>query len=67
MIDRIINTDSLHHFGGFPPGWRFKSLHGRHRGKYQVRIDGQYRIRFRWDECFGAIEITVGDFHGDDD
>lgn len=50
----------------YPPGWRFKELHGQLRGTYQVRIDGQYRIRFRWDADHGAVDIMVGEFRGED-
>ena len=51
----------------YPPGWRFKELHGKLRDTYQIRIDGQYRIRFKWDQIHGAVGIVVGEFHGEDD
>lgn len=67
MFDVILNTATLQDCVGYPPGWRFKELHGRRRGTYQVRIDRRYRIRFRWDPTLGAVGIIVGEFHGDDD
>src|SRR5271166_3719173 len=67
LLDRLLNTATLQDCSSYPPGWRFKQLHGKLRGTYQMRIDGQYRIRFQWDSAHGAVGITVGEFHGDDD
>lgn len=67
LMDRIINTATLRDCSNYPPGWHFKELHGKLRGTYQIRIDGQYRIRFRWDPRCGAVGVTVGEFHGEDD
>lgn len=67
LIDRILNTATLRDCSNYPPGYRFKELHGKLRGTYQIRIDGRYRIRFRWDQHRGAIGITVGEFYGEDD
>jgi len=67
LIDKVLNTASLRDCSSYPPGWRFKELHGKLRGTYQVRIDGQYRIRFQWDPTRGAVGIVVGEFHGEDD
>jgi plasmid maintenance system killer protein len=67
LIDKVLNTATLRDCFSYPPGWRFKELHGKLRGTYQVRIDGQYRLRFQWDQTHGAVGIIVGEFHGDDD
>ena len=66
LLDRLLNTATLQDCYNYPPGWRFKELHGKLRGTYQVRLDDKYRIRFRWDTMHGAVAITVGEFHGDD-
>jgi plasmid maintenance system killer protein len=66
LIDVVLNTATLMDCSSYPPGWRFKELHGKLRGTYQIRIDGQYRIRFQWDEKYGAVGITLGEFHGED-
>jgi plasmid maintenance system killer protein len=66
-MDTILNTATLDECSSFPPGWQFKVLRGRQRGVFQVRIDGRYRIRFRWDEQYGAVDVTAGDFHDEDD
>jgi plasmid maintenance system killer protein len=67
LIDLVINTATLKDCANYPPGWRFKELHGRLRGTYQIQIDAQYRIRFHWDARRGAVGIIAGDFHGEDD
>lgn len=66
-IDTILNTATLKECSSFPPGWHFKVLHGKQRGAFQVRIDDRYRIRFRWDEQYGAVDVTAGEFHDEDD
>jgi len=66
LVDRILNTATLKDCSYYPPGWRFKQLHGRLRGTYQIRIDNQYRIRFHWDPRHGAVGITLGEFHDED-
>ena len=67
LIDKLINTATLKDCSSYPPGWRFKELHGKLRGTYQIRIDEQYRIRFQWDPRRGAVGIDIGEFHGEDD
>ena len=66
LMDRVLNTATLKDCANYPPGWRFKQLHGTLRGTYQIRIDGQYRIRFHWDQHHGAVSVTLGEFHGED-
>jgi plasmid maintenance system killer protein len=66
LTDQILNTATLRDCYNYPPGWRFKQLHGRSRDTYQIRIDDQYRIRFRWDPRHGAVDISLGEFHGED-
>jgi hypothetical protein len=66
-MDTILNTATLKECSSFPPGWHFKVLHGKQRGVFQLRIDDRYRIRFRWDEQYGAVDVTAGEFHDEDD
>jgi len=66
-MDTILNTATLKECSSFPPGWHFKVLHGKQRGVFQVRLDDRYRIRFRWDEQYGAVDVTAGEFHDEDD
>lgn len=67
LVDVLLNTATLNDCGRYLPGWRFKALHGKLRGVYQIRIDDQYRIRFRWDSDHGPMNIVVGEFRGENE
>ena len=44
------------------PGNRFEALKGDRKGQYSIRINGQYRICFKWEgERAAAVEIV--DYH----
>jgi proteic killer suppression protein len=43
-----------------PPGNQLKKITGT--GVWQIRIERQHRIRFRWDG-HDAHDVEVGDFH----
>ena len=42
------------------PGLRFHTLHGKPT-RYSVRVTGNWRITFRWDD--GAIDVNLEDYH----
>jgi toxin HigB-1 len=43
-----------------PPGNRLESLVGDRSGQYSIRINTQWRVRFRWTEAGPAdVEIVV--------
>lgn len=44
-----------------PPGNRLERLKGNRKGKYSIRINGQYRICFRWND--GAEDVEIVDYH----
>jgi toxin HigB-1 len=44
------------------PGLFFHALKGREAGRYSVRVTGNYRITFGWDET-GAIDVDLEDYH----
>lgn len=44
-----------------PPGNRLEALKGKGAGWFSIRINRQYRIVFRWDDC--AHEVTIVDYH----
>lgn len=67
QMDTILNTSTLKDCSSYPPGWRFKPLRGKLQGLYQIRIDDRYRIRFRWDDDQGAVDLVAGDFHDEDE
>lgn len=44
------------------PGYRFHGLIGRDKGRYSVRITGNWRLTFGWaDE--DAVEVDLEDYH----
>jgi len=45
-----------------PPGNRLEALKGSRRGQYSIRINGQYRICFRWSAA-GADDVEIVDYH----
>lgn len=44
-----------------PPGNRLEALKGDRKGQYSIRINGQYRICFRWTEQ-GARDVEIIDY-----
>jgi proteic killer suppression protein len=45
-----------------PPGNRLERLRGDRQGQYSIRINGQYRICFRWEDGH-ADQVEVTDYH----
>lgn len=45
-----------------PPGNRLEALRGNRSGQYSIRINGQYRICFRW-TAKGAEDVEIVDYH----
>lgn len=44
------------------PGNRLEALKGDRWGQYSIRINGQYRICFRWEDG-SAHEVEIVDYH----
>ncbi len=44
-----------------PPGNRLEKLRGDREGQYSIRINGQFRICFRWSA--GADSVEIVDYH----
>ena len=44
------------------PGYRLEALKGDRRGRYSIRVNGQYRITFRF-EGGHAHDVTCEDYH----
>ena len=45
-----------------PPGNRLEALKGAREGQHSIRINGQWRICFRWND--GAAEnVEIVDYH----
>ncbi len=45
-----------------PPGNRLEALRGERAGQYSIRVNGQYRICFRW-ENGDAWDVEICDYH----
>lgn len=46
-----------------PPGNRLEALRGDRRGQHSIRINGQWRITFVWNDG-GADHVEIVDYHG---
>ena len=58
MLDAAARLDDLR----VPPGNRLERLRGDRSGQHSIRINGQWRICFRW---YGgdAYEVEIVDYH----
>ena len=45
-----------------PPGNRLEALQGDRAGQYSIRVNGQWRICFRWSNE-GAHDVELVDYH----
>ena len=52
------SIDDLHR----PPGNRLERLKGNRAGQWSIRINGQWRICFRWNDG-GAEDVEIVDYH----
>lgn len=58
QIDVANNIESLR----VPPGNRLELLKGDRAGQWSIRINGQWRICFRWNEG-DAADVEITDYH----
>lgn len=58
MLNAAANLDDLR----VPPANRLEALKGDRRGQYSIRINGQWRICFRWKEG-DVAEVEIVDYH----
>ncbi|MCK9195138.1 MAG: type II toxin-antitoxin system RelE/ParE family toxin [Nevskia sp.] len=45
-----------------PPGNHLEALHADRAGQYSIRINGQWRLCFRWTDG-GAEDVEIVDYH----
>jgi proteic killer suppression protein len=45
-----------------PPGNRLEQLRGDRAGQHSIRVNDQYRVRFRW-TAGGAEDVEIVDYH----
>jgi proteic killer suppression protein len=58
QINRVRDLAEL----AVPPGNRLERLRGNRTGQYSIRINGQYRVCFRWENGY-ATEVEIADYH----
>lgn len=58
QLDSVINLEELK----IPPGNRLELLSGNREGSYSIRINGQYRVCFVWQEL-GPADVEITDYH----
>lgn len=58
---RILDSaDTLAALGALPSN-HLEALRGDRQGQYSIRINGQWRICFRWDEA--PFDVEIVDYH----
>jgi toxin HigB-1 len=58
LLDSVIERDELK----VPPGNRLEALSGDRKGQHSIRVNEQYRIRFKWTKA-GPDEVELTDYH----
>ena len=58
MIHAAISINDLR----VPPANHLEALKGNKKGKYSIRINDQWRIIFKWEQC-NAFDIEIIDYH----
>jgi proteic killer suppression protein len=58
LLDAAASLDFLRS----PPGNRLELLHGSRAGQYSIRINGQWRLCFRWQDS-DAFDVAITDYH----
>ncbi len=43
------------------PGFHFHALAGDRKGRYAIRVTGNWRLTFGWDQ--GAVDVDLEDYH----
>jgi toxin HigB-1 len=63
-LRRLVQIDSAAELRDLasPPANRLEALKGKRAGQYSVRINGQYRICFRW-KSGHAFDVEITDYH----
>ncbi len=45
-----------------PPGNRLEALNGNRSGQHSIRVNGQFRVCFRW-KSGDAYDVEITDYH----
>ena len=58
ILNAALSLDDLR----VPPGNRLEKLSADREGQYSIRINGQYRVCFKWKEG-NAYDVEITDYH----
>jgi proteic killer suppression protein len=58
LLDQVARLDDLR----VPPGNRLEALHGDRAGQHSLRINGQWRVCFRFQDRH-AYDVEIIDYH----
>jgi proteic killer suppression protein len=64
MLRRLLAIDAAEGLDDLrvPPGNRLEKLKGKRAGEYSIRVNGQWRICFRW-KGSDAYDVMIVDYH----
>lgn len=58
MLNNAASLDDLR----IPPANRLEALKGKRKGQHSIRINDQWRVRFRWSGN-DAHDVEIVDYH----
>lgn len=58
LVDAAVHLEDLR----IPPGNRLETLRGDRAGQHSIRVNGQWRICFRWVDG-NADDVEIVDYH----
>lgn len=58
MLNRAGRIDDLR----VPPNNRLEKLKGKRAGQWSIRVNGQWRVCFRW-HAANAYDVEIVDYH----
>jgi len=58
MLNNSISLNDLK----IPPSNMLEALKGTHKGQYSIRINDQWRICFKWEDCH-CYNVEIVDYH----
>jgi toxin HigB-1 len=64
MLRKLVQLDAAERLDDLrvPPGNRLEALRGDRRGQHGIRVNDQWRVRFRWRD--GAVhDVAIVDCH----
>ena len=64
MLRKLVAVDAAEAIDDLrvPPGNRLEKLKGDRAGQYSIRVNGQWRICFRWKDG-DASDVEIVDYH----